>query len=70
MLATFVDESGGEWKEHLSKVCLAYNTSKQSSTGFTPFQLMFGRLARIPLDVIYKTPMSEPTTVPQYLVQL
>jgi len=70
MLATIVDESGGEWEEHLSKVCFAYNTSKQSSTGFTPFQLMFGRLARIPLDVIYKTPMPEPTTVPQYVAQL
>jgi len=70
MLATTIDESGGEWEDHLPKVCFAYNTSKQSSTGFTPFQLMYGRLARIPLDVIYKAPMPEPTTIPQYVVQL
>jgi len=70
MLATTITESGGEWEEHLPKVCFAYNTSKQASTGFTPFQLMFGRQARIPLDVIYKTPMPQSVNVPQYVVQL
>jgi len=70
MLATTIDESGGEWEEHSPKVSFAYDISKQSSTGFTPFQLMFGRLARIPLDVIYKSPVPESTTTPQYVVQL
>jgi len=31
---------------------------------------MLGRLARIPLDVIYRSPVPESTTTPQYVVQL
>lgn len=29
----------------------AYNTSQQDSTKFTPFELMFGRKATLPIDI-------------------
>ena len=59
MLATVVNDFGGEWEDHLPRVCFAYNTSQQESTGFTLFYLMFGRQARIPLDLMYQTPVTE-----------
>ena len=46
----------------LSKVCMAYNTSIQRSTGFTPFYLMFGREARLPVDLMYSSCPDEPQT--------
>ena len=52
MLATAIDEKD-EWEECLPKVCLAYNTSEHSATGFTPFYMMFGRQANMPLDILY-----------------
>ena len=37
MLATSVHEHSGDWDRYLWQLCLAYNTSVQSPTGFTPF---------------------------------
>ena len=55
MLATVIDDKG-EWEERLPNVCLAYNTSEHSATSFTPFHMMFGRQANMPLAIIYGTP--------------
>ena len=53
MLATSVKDNPFDWEKQLPKVCMAYNTSVQSSTGYTPFYLMFGRQARIPIDLMF-----------------
>ena len=66
MLATMVNDVGGDWEEHLPRVCFTYNTSEQGSTGFTPFYLMFGRQARIPLDLMFRTPVDETRSANQY----
>ena len=55
MLATSLKDHPFDWEDRLRKVCMAYNTSIQSSTGYTPFYLMFGREARLPIDIAYGT---------------
>ena len=42
-----------EWDCWLSELSFAYNSSIHTTTGFSPFELMFGRKARIPLDILY-----------------
>ena len=39
-----------KWETYLPKVCLAYNTSIEPITGHTPFFLMFGCEAQVPVD--------------------
>uniref|UniRef100_A0A8C7WRX1 Gypsy retrotransposon integrase-like protein 1 n=1 Tax=Oryzias sinensis TaxID=183150 RepID=A0A8C7WRX1_9TELE len=51
-LAKMLLSHGGEWDDHLKSVAFVYNTSKHSSTWFTPFYLMHGREARIPAEVL------------------
>ena len=39
-----------KWDEELSKVVWVYNTSKHSSTGFSPYEIIHGCQARMPED--------------------
>ena len=55
MLATCATDHPFEWEKHIRKVCMAYNSSVHSSTGHTPFYLMFGQQARLPIDTMYGT---------------
>ena len=70
MLATTLDNHVEEWEDYLSKVCFTYNTSRHASAGFSPFYLMFGCKARIPLDIAVGTPTSEVTNTCEYAQNL
>ena len=50
--------------------CLAYNSSIQATTGYTPFFLMFGREAHLPLDLMYHVDTSEPATHSEYATKM
>ena len=65
MLSTRSNPHSTNWDEDLSKVCMAYNTSIQSTTGYTPFFLMFGREARLPLAIVHEPPPSPHGAIPQ-----
>lgn len=49
-LAKLHDRENNNWDEYLSPVVFAYNTGTHATTGFSPFQLQFGREARLPQD--------------------
>lgn len=50
MLRAYVNTEQSDWDEHLSNLEVAYNSSKQVSTGFTPFYLNSGQEAHLPID--------------------
>ena len=49
------NERGDDWDENIAGVLFAYHTSVHASTKRTPFELMMGRKAKLPLDP--KTPV-------------
>ena len=51
MLVKFTETRKDSWEEHLDSCVFAYNTSRQESTLYSPFEVMFGRLARLPVEV-------------------
>ena len=51
MLIKFVGQNKSTWSDYLDTCVFAYNTSQQDSTKFTPFELMFGRQATLPIDI-------------------
>lgn len=48
-LAAYVENDATQWDEVLPFVTFAYNTSKQASTGFSPFEALFGRAPVLPM---------------------
>ncbi|XP_016192569.1 uncharacterized protein LOC107633457 [Arachis ipaensis] len=46
-----LEDSKGEWAELIPEVLWSYNTTKQSSTRETPFRLVYGCDAMIPVEV-------------------
>ena len=43
-------EEKRKWPKHLQRVVYYYNITKHTTTGYSPFQLMFGREERLPID--------------------
>uniref|UniRef100_A0A3Q1F2Z4 Gypsy retrotransposon integrase-like protein 1 n=2 Tax=Acanthochromis polyacanthus TaxID=80966 RepID=A0A3Q1F2Z4_9TELE len=52
MLRKFVEDSGADWDQWLPFLLFAYREVPQASTGFSPFQLLYGHAVRGPLDVL------------------
>ena len=52
MLSIYVDENQDDWADWISPIVYAYNSAVQDSVKFSPFELMFGRKAKDPQDLL------------------
>ncbi|KAI8500155.1 hypothetical protein Bbelb_217210 [Branchiostoma belcheri] len=56
ILRAYVASNQRDWDEHLPAVKFAYNTSCHATTGFSPFFLLHGREARLPIHLMARVP--------------
>ncbi len=59
-----------EWDRYLPYACFAFRDTTHSATGYTPFQLLFGRDVRGPLSLLYEqltTPSGGTQPVSEYV---
>ena len=64
MLSKIVSKGGRDWDDQLGAVLFAYRTAPHTSTGMTPFCLVYGRDPRVPTSLkfyppVYSTPVLE-----------
>ena len=55
MLRKTVLDEGKDWDKWVPYLLFAYREVPQSSTGFSPFELVYGRQVRGPLDILKET---------------
>ena len=48
------------WSEHLPEMLAAYNGTHSAVTGYSPYFLLFGRKARMPVDYLFPTLRNSP----------
>ena len=53
MLRSCVDENQKNWDMLLPKILLGYRSSVQTTTGYSPFSLIYGREAMLPVDIVF-----------------
>lgn len=66
-LRSFCNERQDDWDQYLPSIMLALRNMKSSTTVSTPFELMYGREMRMPIDtdLIHKETL--PVSVKQYV---
>ncbi|XP_078250271.1 uncharacterized protein LOC144589471 [Pogona vitticeps] len=52
MIRAYLAENPNNWDQKLQSLLFAYRSVPQASTGFSPFELLFGRKVKGPLDLI------------------
>ena len=67
-LRSYVSKNLDDWDEYISYFVFTYNTCIHSSTGFSPFELMFDYKAELPSSLL--TAYKDDTTYFSYLFDL
>ena len=67
ILAAYVSDHQDDWDQWVSLAAYAYNTSTHESTGFSPYELVFGRVARTPLEFDLDLPLKNPCCQSEYV---
>ena len=55
MIGKLEQDKKAHWSEHLLEMLSAYNGTGSTVTGYSPYFLLFGRKARMPVDYLFPT---------------
>ncbi|CAL9706791.1 unnamed protein product [Knipowitschia caucasica] len=59
MLGTLESKQKSHWKDYVMPLVHAYNCTRSDVTGFTPYELMFGRKPRLAVDLAFGLPLNK-----------
>ncbi len=52
-----------DWPRRLQTLTFLYNCTTHESTGYAPFYLMFGRVPRLPVDILFRSVLNDQNVV-------
>ena len=59
MLGTLPKNPQSTWREQVPTLVYAYNCTRNSVIGFSPYYLMFGHKPHLPIDLIFRTNLAD-----------
>lgn len=66
MLTAFASTHKDDWDLWIDSVVYGYNTSRHESLGTSPYEVVFGRVPRMPLELELGLPLVNPMTQGEY----
>ena len=60
MIGKLEQDKKARWSEHLLEMLSAYNGTRSAVTGYSPYFLLFGRKARMPMNYLFPTLCDSP----------
>lgn len=60
MIRALSPEDKADWPRRLQTLTFMYNCTAHETTGYPPFYLMFGRILRLPVDVLFRSVLNDP----------
>ncbi|XP_064399260.1 uncharacterized protein LOC135345747 [Halichondria panicea] len=73
MLRKATKDEGKDWDKVIPYLLFAYREVPQSSTGFSPFELLYGRSVRGPLDIVreaWQTDKCDSVSIISYIMKM
>ena len=67
MLRTLSEKEKANWKDALNKMTHAYNSTRNSATGYSPFFMMFGRKPKLSMDSMFDQTAEKPPRNTKYV---
>uniref|UniRef100_A0A669EIA0 Gypsy retrotransposon integrase-like protein 1 n=1 Tax=Oreochromis niloticus TaxID=8128 RepID=A0A669EIA0_ORENI len=61
MLRSLPPRSKQKWPQMIQSMTFVYNCTAHETTGFAPFYLMFGRVPRLPVDLMFRDVLHDDT---------
>ena len=63
MIRSLPPQPKAKWPQMLQLLTFCYNCTEHETTGFAPFYLVFGRVPRLPVDVMFQHGLTNDTVV-------
>lgn len=60
MIRALPPDTKQNWPKQLQTLTFMYNCTVHETTGYAPFYLMYGRVPRLPVDVLFKNILKDP----------
>ena len=71
LLGTLSEDRKAKWKDYLPSLVHAYNCMRHETTGMAPYELMFGRVPNLPIDLKYGlNPEAHEKSYTEYITEL